>query len=218
MVLRWSSRKWTCRNCRQTSKSRKGASDPYCSSIYSWLAGTSSCIAPPKVVLLENKRNPFFSECTASLRPSSTRKWNGDMGSLVITKGLISTETVVLLRSVRFGKLTFRPQALRQIQLRISKKGNHHSIECVHMTSRRPRWRSKQRNGSHLGGVKYSFGDWTLFLCKFLLLFYYANMASGHMSEHTLYLYKLTLHSIRYLRQAGGHVWQLGNGTWSVPM
>ena len=31
-------------------------------------------------------------------------------------------------------------------------------IECVHMTSRRPCWRSKQRNGGHLGGVKYSFG------------------------------------------------------------
>ena len=32
-------------------------------------------------------------------------------------------------------------------------------IECVHMTSRRPCWRSKQRNGGHVGGVKYSFGD-----------------------------------------------------------
>ena len=60
-------------------------------------------------------------------------------------------------------------------------------IECVHMTSRGPCWRSKQRNGGHVGGVKYSFGNWTLFLCKFLLLFHYANMASGHMSEHTLY-------------------------------
>ena len=27
-------------------------------------------------------------------------------------------------------------------------------IECVHMTSRRPCWRSKQRNGGHLGGVQ----------------------------------------------------------------
>ena len=45
---------------------------------------------------------------------------------------------------------------------------------------------SKQRNGGHVGGVKYSFEDCTLFLCKFLLLFHYANMASGHMSE-TLY-------------------------------
>ena len=61
------------------------------------------------------------------------------------------------------------------------------SIECVHMTSRRPCWMSKQRNGGHLGEVKYSFGDWTLFLCKLLLLFHYANMASGHMSEHTLF-------------------------------
>ena len=50
----------------------------------------------------------------------------------------------------------------------------------------RPCWRSKQRNGGHLGGVKYSFGDWTVFLCKFLLLFHYVNMAPGHMSEHTL--------------------------------
>ena len=33
------------------------------------------------------------------------------------------------------------------------------AIVCVHMTSRRPRWRSKQRNGGHLGGVKYSFGN-----------------------------------------------------------
>ena len=41
------------------------------------------------------------------------------------------------------------------------------------MTSRRPCWRSKQRNDGHVGGVKYSFGDWTLFLCKFLLLFHY---------------------------------------------
>ena len=32
------------------------------------------------------------------------------------------------------------------------------TIECVHMTSRRPCWRSKQRNGVRLGGVKYSFG------------------------------------------------------------
>ena len=32
-------------------------------------------------------------------------------------------------------------------------------IECVHMMSRRPCWRSKQRNGGHAGGVKYSFGD-----------------------------------------------------------
>ena len=32
-------------------------------------------------------------------------------------------------------------------------------IECVHMTSRGPCWRSKQRNGGHVGGVKYSFGN-----------------------------------------------------------
>jgi len=30
------------------------------------------------------------------------------------------------------------------------------------MTSRRPWWRSKQRNGGHLRGVKYSFGDLTV--------------------------------------------------------
>ena len=36
---------------------------------------------------------------------------------------------------------------------------DHCCIECVHMTSRRPCWRSKQKNGGHLGGVKYSFGD-----------------------------------------------------------
>ena len=54
------------------------------------------------------------------------------------------------------------------------------------MTSRRSCWRSKEINGGHLGGVKYSFGDYTLFLCKSLLLFHDANMASGHMSEHIL--------------------------------
>ena len=32
-------------------------------------------------------------------------------------------------------------------------------IECVHMTSQWPCCRSKQRNGGHVGGVKYSFGD-----------------------------------------------------------
>ena len=61
------------------------------------------------------------------------------------------------------------------------------AIDCVHMTSRRPFWRSKQRNGDHVGGVKYSLGDKTLFLCKTLLLFHYANMASGDMSEHTVH-------------------------------
>ena len=60
-------------------------------------------------------------------------------------------------------------------------------FDSVHMTSRRPCWRSNQRNGGHVGGVKYSFGGWILFLWKFLLLFHYANMASGHRSEHTLY-------------------------------
>jgi len=32
-------------------------------------------------------------------------------------------------------------------------------IEYIHMTSRRSCWRSKQRNGGQLGGVKYSFED-----------------------------------------------------------
>ena len=54
-------------------------------------------------------------------------------------------------------------------------------IECVHITSRRPCFRSKQRNGGHL-----ELYSWTLFLCNSFLLFHYANMASGHMSEHTL--------------------------------
>jgi len=54
------------------------------------------------------------------------------------------------------------------------------------MTSRRPCWRSKQRNGGHDGGVKYSFEDQTLFLCKCILLFHYENMASCHMSKHTI--------------------------------
>ena len=69
------------------------------------------------------------------------------------------------------------------------------AIECVHMTSQRPCWRSKQRNGGHLGGVKYSLGDLTLSLCKCLLLFHYAKMASGHMRE-TLYTLR---HSANYL-------------------
>ena len=38
--------------------------------------------------------------------------------------------------------------------------------ECVHMTSRRPCWRSKQTNGGHLGGVKYYLG---------IKLYFYAN-------------------------------------------
>ena len=60
-------------------------------------------------------------------------------------------------------------------------------FDSVHMTSRRPCWRSNQRNGGHVGGVKYSSGDWTVFLCKSLILFHYANMDSGDMNEHTLY-------------------------------
>ena len=40
------------------------------------------------------------------------------------------------------------------------------AIDCVHMTSRRPCWRSKQRNGDHVGGVKYSFGDKTLLVTR----------------------------------------------------
>ena len=59
-------------------------------------------------------------------------------------------------------------------------------ITCVYLTSRRPRWRSKQRNGGHIGGVKFSFGDQTLFLCKTFLLFHNTNMASGHVREQTL--------------------------------
>jgi len=55
------------------------------------------------------------------------------------------------------------------------------------MTSRRPCWRSKQRNGGHVGGVKYSFGDWTLFLCKFLLLFHYAKYGFwSHERTHSI--------------------------------
>ena len=61
------------------------------------------------------------------------------------------------------------------------------------MTSRRPCCRSKQRNGGQVRGVKYSFGDSILFLCKPLLFFHYANMASGHMSEHTLFEMRLTI-------------------------
>ena len=71
-------------------------------------------------------------------------------------------------------------------------------VECVYMTSRRPCWRIKQRNGGHVGGVKYSFGDSTLFLCKFLLLFHYANMAFGHISEHTLYLICVEGHFVTF--------------------
>ena len=35
----------------------------------------------------------------------------------------------------------------------------HAVIERVQMTSRRPCWRSNQRDGGHVGGVKYPFGD-----------------------------------------------------------
>ena len=103
---------------------------------------------------------------------------------------------------VRFCDLLFvknscrRPRQCLKIQMSHSvytafpkksrKKNSTKLIDCVHVTSRQPCWRSKQRNSGHVGGVKYSFGDWTLFLCKFLLLFHYANMASGHMNEHNL--------------------------------
>ena len=40
-----------------------------------------------------------------------------------------------------------------------SRLEQQNAMECVHMTPRRPCWRSKQRNGGHLGGVKYSFGN-----------------------------------------------------------
>ena len=80
-------------------------------------------------------------------------------------------------------------------------------IECVRMTSRWPCWRSKQRKGGHVGGVKYSFGDLTLFLCKFLLLFHYANMASGHMSEHNLYFVKETLRDVYLICRKSQYVW-----------
>ena len=60
-------------------------------------------------------------------------------------------------------------------------------IECVHMTSQRPCWRSKQRNGGHVGKVKYSLG---------IELYFYANssfcfimqiwLLHGDMSEHNL--------------------------------
>ena len=36
-------------------------------------------------------------------------------------------------------------------------RSNCFGIGCVHMTSRRPFWRSKQRNGGHVRGVKYPF-------------------------------------------------------------
>ena len=57
-------------------------------------------------------------------------------------------------------------------------------IECVHMTSQRPCWMSKQRNGGHVGGVKYSFGSIFMQIPPFVSLCKYG--ASGHMSEHTL--------------------------------
>ena len=64
----------------------------------------------------------------------------------------------------------------------------------------RPLFCSENRNGNRqievivclhdvtaaMWTMKYSFGDLTLFLCKSLLLFHCANMASGHMSAHTL--------------------------------
>ena len=46
------------------------------------------------------------------------------------------------------------------------KRGSLQLIECAHMTSRRPCWRSKQRNGGHLGG--YLLG---------IKLYFYANLS-----------------------------------------
>ena len=62
------------------------------------------------------------------------------------------------------------------------------------MTSRRPCWRSKQRNGGHVEGVKYSFVGIELYFYANMAsghMFHYANMASGHMSHHTLHRTKL---------------------------
>ena len=89
------------------------------------------------------------------------------------------------VRTVRFSlssKKKSLPNLMKE-QLRSLSSNIGMDIRSVHMTSRRPCWRSKQRNGGHVGEVKYSFGDKTLFLCKSMLLFHYA---TGHMSEHTL--------------------------------
>ena len=43
----------------------------------------------------------------------------------------------------------------------------------------------KQRNGSHVGVLNQSFGNWTLFLCKCTLLFSLKNMLIVHLSENS---------------------------------
>ena len=48
-------------------------------------------------------------------------------------------------------------------------------IGCVHMTSRRPCWRSKQRNGGHLGGVKYYFAGLSFYFQEDSCFLHYTN-------------------------------------------
>ena len=118
--------------------------------------------------------------CTGLIgRLPAIKKEKGERDNLSSSspKPLIFTEQSYFAHSF-LSERAFKPMLFLPLTLP--------TIECVHMTSRGPCWGSKQRNGGHVGGVKYSIGNWTLFLCKFLLLFHYANMASGHMSEHTL--------------------------------
>ena len=58
-----------------------------------------------------------------------------------------------------------------------------HTIECVHMTSRRPCWRSKQRNGGHLGGVKYYFLGLSSIVMQIWLLVTWANTLYSSLDD-----------------------------------
>ena len=65
------------------------------------------------------------------------------------------------VRAVRFSlssKKKSLPNLMKE-QLRSLSSNIGIDIRSVHMTSRQPCWTSKQRNGGHVGGVKYSLGD-----------------------------------------------------------
>ena len=100
---------------------------------------------------------------------------------LFVKNSCHTTEAAAMLENPNVTQRLYVSEKIQKENLyQINRLCSHDVTSC---------WRSKQRNGGHVGRVKFSFGDWTLFLCKFLLLFHYANMATGHdhMSEHNLY-------------------------------
>ena len=87
-------------------------------------------------------------------------------------------------------------------------------IGWFHMMSQMPCWRSKTKKQWPIcWRVKCSFWNWTQFLWQFFLLFQYANMAAGHMSEHTLLIYQAVFYEMTSLNSWGVFFW---GGKWSL--